>query len=151
MLELAQSTDRAAVNAIARQVHTMHISWRPDIFEMPSELYPQNRFQDAVTDRSLYVAKIDGTVVGYVAMKIRDYDWPGLVRRKVMFVDEICVDSCCRRRGIGTEMMVEVRALAKAFGCTDLQLSVYPQNEEALAFYRKCGFTLQSVTVQRKV
>ena len=151
MLELAQSADRTAINAMARQVHAMHISWRPDIYEMPQELYPEERFTDAVKSKSLYVAKIDGSVVGYVAVKIRDYDWPGVVRRKVMFVDEICVENSCRRHGIGTEMMTEVRALAKAFGCTDLQLSVYPQNEEALAFYRKCGFVLQNVSMQRKV
>ena len=31
MLELATLADREAVNTIAKQVHDMHVAWRPDI------------------------------------------------------------------------------------------------------------------------
>lgn len=151
MLELAQQSDREAVNALARQVHAMHVGWRPDIYEMVDALYPQERFENAVSSRSLYVAKIDGRITGYVTVKIRDYDWAGVVRRKVMFVDEFTVEEKCRNQGIGKAMMEDVRALAKAFGCTDLQLGVYPQNDAAVAFYQKCGFTIRSIDMQRKV
>ena len=40
MLELAVESDREAVNAMALQVHAMHVSWRPDIYEMVAQLYP---------------------------------------------------------------------------------------------------------------
>ena len=151
MLELAQPNDREAVNALALQVHAMHVAWRPDIYEMVEELFTEERFTEAVKRRELYVAKIGGVVAGYVSVKIRSYDWPGVVKRKVMLVDELCVDELCRNQGIGTEMMADVRALAKAFGCTDLQLGVYPQNDEAVGFYQKCGFTIRSIDMQRKV
>lgn len=151
MLQLAHLNDRAAINELACQVHAMHVSWRPDIYEMVAEPYPEERLLQAVKERSLYVAKIDGIVVGYTALKIREYAWPGVVRRKVMLVDEFAVHESCRGQGIGTEMMQEVRVLANAFGCTDLQLSVYPQNDDAVGFYQKCGFMIQSITMQRKV
>lgn len=151
MLELAKYSDREAVNNMAREVHAMHVAWRPDIYEMVDTLYPEDRFQEAIKQRQLYVAKIDSIVVGYVLVKIRDYAWPGVVRRKVMLVDELCVEEMARGQGVGTEMMVDVRALAKAFGCTDLQLGVYPQNDAAVAFYQKCGFTIRSIDMQRKV
>lgn len=151
MLQLAHLNDRAAINELACQVHAMHVSWRPDIYEMVAEPYPEERLLQAVKERSLYVAKIDGIVVGYTALKIREYDWPGVVRRKVMLVDEFAVHESCRGQRIGTEMMQEVRVLANAFGCTDLQLSVYPQNDDAVGFYQKCGFMIQSITMQRKV
>ena len=73
MLELARDTDRPAVNAMARQVHAMHVAWRPDIYEMVEELYPEERFRQAVEEKQLYVARLSGTVVGYVLLKIRDY------------------------------------------------------------------------------
>ena len=151
MLELAQSADREAVNALARQVHAMHVLWRPDIYEMVKEQYPEERFQAAIANRELYVAKIGGMVAGYVLIRIRTAEAPGLVKRKVMLVDEICVEESCRNQGIGKEMMADVWALAKAFGCTDLQLGVYPQNDSAVAFYQKCGFTIQNITMQRRV
>lgn len=151
MLELARECDREKVNELAWQVHAMHVAWRPDIYETVDELYPQNRFSEAIAARQLYVARIDGQVTGYVLLKIREYNWPGVVKRKVMVVDEIAVDEICRNRGVGTVMMEEVRVLAKAFVCTDLQLGVYPQNDAAVAFYQKCGFTIRSIDMQRKV
>ena len=151
MLELATPNDRTAVNTLAKQVHEMHVAWRPDIYEMVEELYSEERFSEAVQARQLYVAKLNGIVAGYVLLKIRDYNWPGVVRRKVMIVDEICVEKAFRGHGIGTRMMEEVHALAKAFGCTDLQLGVYPQNDDAVGFYQKCGFTIRSIDMQRKV
>lgn len=151
MLELARKTDRTAVNEIAAQVHALHVAWRPDIYCTTDELYPEERFQDAISARQLYVACLEGNVVGYVALKIRDYDWPGVVRRKVMFVDEFGVHEACRGHGIGTEMMTDVRALARAFGCTDMQLGVYPQNEDAVRFYETCGFSIRAIEMQTKV
>lgn len=151
MLELAVEADREAVNAMAQQVHAMHVSWRPDIYEMVEQLYPQERFQEAVRERQLYVAKLGGMAVGYVLLKLRTYDWSGMVRRKVMLVDEICVEEAFRGQGIGKAMMEDIHALARAFGCTDLQLGVYPQNDGAVVFYQKCGFTIRSVEMQRKV
>ncbi|MBQ8834627.1 MAG: GNAT family N-acetyltransferase [Oscillospiraceae bacterium] len=151
MLELARPSDREAVNALAMEVHALHVVWRPDIYVMPEELYPEERFQAETQNRNLYVARLADTVVGYVLLKIRNYDMPGHVKRRVMIIDEICVEETCRNQGIGKEMMADVRALAKAFGCTDMQLGVYPQNDDAVAFYQKCGFTIRSIDMQRKV
>ena len=151
MLELAVEADREAVNALARQVQELHVQWRPDLYEMAEELYPLERFQEAIRQRQLYVAKIDNLVVGYALLFIRDCDHAGLVKRRVMRIEEFCVQESLRGQGIGMEMMAEVRALAKAFRCTDLQLGVYPQNDGAVAFYQKCGFTIRSIDMQRKV
>ena len=114
-------------------------------------MWPQNRFESAVSQRQLFCAKIDEAVTGYVLIKIRHYDMPGHVKRKVLILDEICVDEVHRNQGIGTLMMIDVRAIANAFGCTDLQLGVYPQNNEALAFYQKCGFRIRSVDMHMKL
>ena len=151
MLELARKEDRKAVNALALQVHAMHVAWRPDLYETVEEVYTEERFSAALKERSLYVARINDAIAGYVAVKIRDFDWPGVVRRKVMLIDELCVDELCRSQGIGTEMMAEVRVLAKAFGCTDLQLNVNAHNDEAVGFYQKCGFHIQNISMHRKV
>ncbi len=151
MLQLAQPGDFEAVNALARQIHSLHCAWRPDIYEMVPQLFPRERFDSAIRDRQLYVARLDEIAVGYTTLKIRSYDWPGVVRRRVMVVDEFAVREGCRRQGIGTAMMEDIHALARAFGCTDLQLGVYPQNDGAVAFYQKCGFQIRSIDMQKKV
>jgi len=151
MLQLACSTDREAVERLARQCHELHVAWRPDIYEMPDALFWEERFCNEIRERNLYVARIGGEIIGYVLLKIKNYDWPGVVPRKAMVVEEICVEEMFRGHGLGTEIMEDVHALARAFRCTDLQLGVYPQNDDAVAFYQKCGFTIRSIEMQRKV
>ena len=151
MLELARPDDREAVNILAQQIHAMHVAWRPDLYVEEQELYPEDRFQEVLRQRQLYVARINGVVAGYVLLKIRDVDRPGAPRRKLMEIKELCVEELCRRQGIGTEMMTDIHALAKAFRCTELRLGVYPQNDEAMVFYQKCGFTIRSINMQKKV
>ena len=150
MIELAAKQDREAVERLAKQVHALHVQWRPDLYTMPEELYPQELFSEMIQNRELYVAKIDGIVAGYCRVVIKQASGIGIVPRKVMLIDQFCVDEPLQNHGIGTQMAAEIRVLAKAFGCTDLQLGVYPQNDAAVSFWQKCGFMIQSITMQRK-
>lgn len=151
MLQLARSCDREGINRLSRQVHAMHVSWRPDLFQMADELYPPERMTQCIQCRQLYVARLADQVAGFVLIKIREYDSPGHVRRKVLLLDEICVEEALRCRGLGSAMMEDVKALGRAFGCTDLQLGVYPQNEQAVAFYQKHGLMIRSIDMQMKL
>ena len=151
MLQLATRTERNCVNRLAAQVHAMHVSWRPDIFCPVEELYDQEEFLSCIRQRQLYVAKVGGTVIGYTLLRMEYVEGPGVVSQKRMFIDEFCVDEHCRGQGFGTEMVSDIRALARAFRCTDLQLGVFPQNDPAVGFWQKCGFTIRSIEMQRKV
>ncbi len=151
MIELASIKDRNEVNHIARQIHLLHMDWRPDIYRMPQELFPEERFAELISKRELYVAKLNGIVVGYALTRTRVVDTPDHMPRKVFQIEQFCVDEEFRNHGIGTQMMEELRVLAKAFGSTDLQLNVYPQNDAAVSFYQKCGFMIQNINMQRKV
>ncbi|MBQ2920982.1 MAG: GNAT family N-acetyltransferase [Oscillospiraceae bacterium] len=151
MIELATAKDRAEVNRLARQIHQLHVDWRPDIYQMPEELFSEEQFQELIGTRQMYVGKLNGIVVGYAILKIREYNWPAVVYRRVMVLDQLCVEETLRGHGLGTAMMEDIRALAKAFGCTDMQLGVYPQNDAAVSFYQKCGFMIRSINMQRKV
>ncbi len=149
MLELARPGDREVVNTLAVQAHEMHVQWRPDLFESVTELYSEERFLSAIQRRQLYVARLDTTVVGYALLMMHPMDRPGMRKGKVMTVDEFCVHESCRGHGIGKVMVEDIHALARAFRCTDLQLNVYPQNDDAVGFYQKCGFTICSIHMQQ--
>lgn len=151
MLELAKLQDREAVNALAEQVHRLHIGWRPDLFRMAKQMYPKERFREAIEKKELFCAWKDGQIVGYMSARVTEYDYPSVVSRREYMIEELCVREDCRSQGIGTQIMQEAAALAKAFGCTCLRLGAYVENEDGLAFYRKMGFHLRSVTLERNL
>lgn len=150
-LELATLSDYEAVNRINRQVNDLHVGWRPDIFCHSDCGYPMDFFQQAVDQKLMYVARIDGNVIGYVRFVIWQTGGPCSVPSKVLDIDDFCVDESCRHQGIGIQMMEDVKELARELGCNDIQLSVYPQNENAVAFYEKCGFQVRNVRYQMYV
>ncbi|MDR1669081.1 MAG: GNAT family N-acetyltransferase [Oscillospiraceae bacterium] len=47
-----------------------------------------------------------------------------------------------RGRGLGAQLLGEAVSIARSLGKTGLSLRVYHQNAQAIAFYRKMGFTL---------
>ena len=151
MLELARESDWETVRGLSVQVHDLHAVWRPDIYFHCEEPYPQNQYLEDIENRRVYVAKVQKTVVGYVVVSIMEKDGPGTVKKKMMRLDSICVDELARGQGIGKAMVGDIRALAKAFGCQDLLLGVHPENDSAVTFYQKCGFTIRTINMQMKL
>lgn len=151
MLQLARPEDWETVSEMFRQMLELHIGWRPDIYEPTDQPYPKAFFLEDIKNRSIYVAKIGNVIAGCVRFCISETNGPGNVKRKVLEIDEICVDELFRHQGIGKAIMEDVNALAKAFGCTDMQLSVYPQNDAAVSFYQKCGFMIRNINMQKKI
>ena len=150
MIELATLNDRPAVERLAKQVHSQHVDWRPDIYRMPEELFPEERFLELTGKRELYVAKLEGNVVGFAMTTIRMVDAPDQQKRRIFQIQQFCVDESVRGHGIGTQMAAELRLLSKAFRCSDMMLSVYPQNDAAVSFWQKCGFMIQNINMQCK-
>ena len=151
MLELATLSDLPAINRLSSQVINLHSNWRPDLFQSAEESYGPELLAEMIREKNIFVAKLEGVVVGYTAFWIWDTRGVCFVPRKVMSISDFCVDEYILGHGIGTQMMKELRALAAAFGCTDMELTVYPQNDAAVAFYQKCGFTIKTIDMQRKV
>jgi len=149
MLQLAQPQDRDSVNQLAGQLVEMRRQWRPERFEQSQELYTPERFAEVIRKRQLYVAKVDSFVVGYVLLTIDHEDSPGRIQRRVMSIQEICVQKKLRNQGIGRQIMTDIQALSYAFGCQNLSLKIMPHNDEAVGFFQKCGFTIQMITMEK--
>ena len=151
MLELAREVDFEAFNAIAAQVHDLHIGWRPDLYCHAEPLFPMETFQKLIQEKNAFVAKLADQVVGIVVLCEYEVKGPGNVTRKTMRIENIAVAEGLRNQGIGKIMMGDIRVLAKVRRCDEIVLGVYPENDGAVAFYQKCGFTIRSIEMQRKV
>ena len=151
MLELARESDWEEVKRLSVQIHDLHAAWRPDIYFHTEEPYPKEKFLEDVLSRMVYVAKIDGIIAGYVVLAIMQKGGPGTVARKLMRLESICVEESIRGHGIGKTMVEEVRALARAFGCSQLILGVHPENDAAVGFYQKCGFRIRTINMDMQL
>ena len=83
-----------------------------------------------------YVAKNDDKVLGFVLIEETPYDFDIL---------EIVVDQELRGRGIGTMLMKRVLGYAKFTHKEKATLEVASDNNSAISFYEKFGFSQISV------
>ena len=151
MLQLARESDWEDVNRLSVQIHDLHANWRPDCYYHSEEPYPKEQFLEDIRNRMVYVARIQGIVAGYVVLSIQRKGGPGRVEHKRMRLESICVEESIRGHGIGKQMVEGVRALAKAFGCSQLILGVHPENDAAVGFYQKCGFRIRTINMDMQV
>ena len=101
MLELAQKSDLEAINRIALQVHERHVSWRPDIYCHTDCIFPMDYLLECIQEKCLFVAKLEGTVVGFLLFRFWEMKGPGNVPRKVLQLDSIGVEETAQHQGIG--------------------------------------------------
>lgn len=111
------------------------IQYRP--FDQPVEKQFQDRmFEDWLESPVAYGAFEDGVLLGYVEGSPEQ--WNNRYR-----ISNICIfESCWRHRGIGGRLMDKILSEAKESGVRMVVLETQSCNENAIAFYRKCGFEI---------
>ena len=92
----------------------------------------------AYPDYRLYVAELDGRVVGTFTLIVMENLSHGGARSGL--VESVVVHAAQRSRGIGAAMMEHARAHCRAAGCYKMALSSNLKRERAHAFYDGLGF-----------
>lgn len=142
LLRPARMEDYEEINRIARQVCALHASWGNGIVvEYP---YPMDWIQELLESNGLYVACQDNGIVGYVRFYFWTAGGPSAITRKMISIDDIGVEETLRNQGIGKRMMADLMELAQKDGCAAINLYVDAPNENAIAFYEKCGFRIRN-------
>ena len=72
-------------------------------------------------------------------------------RRKIMAIHEIGVDSLNRSTGFGTELMDEIKEIARRKKCEEITLSVWAFNERAISFYIRNNLEFQCMRMEFKL
>lgn len=148
VFELAKPADFEAVNRLAKQVSKHHAQWDKSI-QLDEEVYPMDFFQDcikegAIFENAIYVARLDGKVVGFMRFYIWYTNSTVAARRAIMQIDDFGVEEELRNQGIGRQMMSALQELAQKESCAAINLYVDAPNESAIAFYEKCGLKIRN-------
>jgi len=92
---------------------------------------PQNFFLDRLRNFWVFVAEVDGHVLGFVDVE---------VKRDEAKIAGIAVDEAERGRGIGSALMSFALEFLKKLGISRVTLLARASNEPAVKMYRKFGF-----------
>lgn len=146
--------ERADVDGILRllsQVLEIHAEIRPDIFVSGTTKYTKSQLYEMFEDdsRPVFVAKQNGKICGYAFCVIKEADFATTMKpHKSVYIDDFCVDSSARGKGVGSVLFEFVKRWAKSLGCADITLAVWEGNVNARAFYDKMGMTPRETVME---
>ncbi len=107
---------------------------------MPSVEMWRKRLADPQPDHKSLVAWLDGKIVGNAGIHPTG---PSL-RRRHAFAIGMAVHDAYHRRGVGSALMAAIVDLGENWmQATRLELTVYTENEGAIALYKKFGFEIE--------
>ena len=145
LIRPVEKRDIPRIYELLGQILRLHAELRPDVFRADREKYAPDGLEALLArpDRPAFVAEEDGVCVGYALCEIRRPDAAQMLPRKVLYLDDLCVDSAFRGRGIGGALVAFVREYAARIGADSLELNVWECNADAVAFYERMGFKTQ--------
>lgn len=151
IIEIPKITDYIEINNLAKQVHRLHVKWRPDLYLDIDEVIKKEDLKEKIQSNEIIVAKMQNNIVGYVTFNIQEKNNPIMRYRKQLQIEAICVDENNRCKGIGTELLKHLKKIAKEKNCTDIYLTVNEENINAIKLYEKFGFKVKSIAYSMQI
>lgn len=148
MIRIAHKEDYEQVEAIMKEVQALHIEWRPDIYRCVETVLDRAYFEEEIENEEVFVAELEGSVVGVMEIKYRHISGPQHVNRTVLFIDTMAVKEGYRGCGIGKAFFELLKEMKREKNLDGIELQVNARNEAAYKMYRKCGFTEKSINME---
>ena len=139
----AEEKDIKKIKELLSQVLEIHANLRPDIFIPGTTKYTDEELKVKIGDdqKPVYVAADENDeVLGYAFCKIQEPICSNnMIPFRILYVDDLCVDSTIRGKHIGRQLFEFVKQEAKRLECYEVTLNVWEGNVSAKHFYEKMG------------
>ena len=149
-IRFAENRDIPGMIDLLQQVGEVHHKIRPDLFRSGAQKYDEKDLEELLKDpdRPIFIADMDGQVAGYAfcILQVTENN-PVLCDRKVIYIDDLCVDEGHRRQGIAKKLYDHVLGYARELECQAVTLNVWYGND-AQKFYEKCGMQFQKIGME---
>lgn len=151
----ARLEDYPALTSLLREADELHARLLPSYFRVPRGPARSRDDMDRLLramDEAIYVAEVDGAIVGLVHVQL--YDTPAvavMVPKRRAHIDNLVVAEGARRAGVGRKLVDTAAEWAREKGAREILLTVWAGNEGAEQFYDALGFRRVSSVLGREL
>lgn len=151
----ASEKDYPGVERLARELHALHASARPDFFTAAEQIYTVEAFRKILRSEGAEVhvaVEPGGLIVAYALLAFQKVNAASGVRERFFCnVDELCVSQERRRCGIGRAFFTYLENQARLAGAESLELTAWDFNQSAFAFYEDMGMSPRVRKLEKKL
>ncbi len=152
MIREMNLNDYEDVKILVRQIHELHLSNRPDIYN-DGESFPKEYFKKVLNDANNlnYVYVENKKIVGALNASLQHTNpLPIIKLRTFYFIENIVVDKNHRRKGIAKKLFHYLTLKAKENNIDSIELNVWSFNTEAIKFYESMGMNIKNIRMETK-
>lgn len=138
---------------LEKQVHREQYSKRPDLYNDVSNLFPREYYNSIIENRNNIAMGIecDNKIVAIIISEVKETsNIPVIKKRKYCYIDDIVVDENYRRKGYAKRLFDELKEKLKDLSISDIELTVWPFNKGAIAFYESIGMSVKNIKYELK-
>ena len=150
-IEIPKETDFERINIIAKQVHDLHVNWRPDFYIKVEQPIQKQYLKELIKNKEIYVAKEKANIIGYITISKKEKKYHGLHYKKIITIEVLSVDKYHQNKGVGRQLMQYIIELGQKEQCTDIQLTVNEENVKARKFYEGLGMRVKNISYSMKI
>lgn len=110
--------------------------FKPDVFKRMYQLWIQNSINDEMADY-VFVIRQENTTIGMVTLKLAG---------NTAQIGLIATAPNMQGKGLGRQLIQKCEQTALQGNCDTLQVPTQLHNHQAIAFYKACGFHIESIT-----
>jgi diamine N-acetyltransferase len=144
VIRRATSADAEQISALNAEVQAIHAKALPHWFKPPDAAsFPPSAAAALIANPNnlMFIAEVESRPVGYAYAEIvRQPETPWRYAQDMLYLHHMSVRAAFRRHGVGQALLAQVRAAASEAGITRVTLDVWAFNQDARAFFRRCGF-----------
>lgn len=148
----ADAGDLEDVDRLLSQVLEIHAKIRPDIFITGTRKYTDEELIRIFSDDRTPVfvsADENNHVQGYCFCVMQEpVQSVNMKPLKTLYIDDLCVDSSCRGKHVGSALYNFVVDYAKQNGCHSVTLNVWEGNDSARSFYERMGMGIRKTMME---
>ncbi len=152
MIREMNLNDYEDVRILVRQIHELHLSNRPDIYN-DGESFPKECFEKVLSDVNNlnYVYVENKKIVGVLNATLQHTNpLPIIKPRTYYFIENIVVDKNHRRKGIAKKLFHYLTLKAKENNIDSIELNVWAFNKDAIKFYESMGMNIKNIRMEIK-
>ena len=138
---------------LEKQVHKLHYSKRPDLYNDVSDLFPREYYNSIIDNNNSITIGIEynNKIVAIIISEVKETSNISVIKkRRYCYIEDVVVDETHRRKGYAKILFNELREELKSLNISDIELTVWPFNKEAIAFYESIGMSAKNIKYEFK-
>lgn len=153
IIRKAKKEDFSEIHNLVMQVHKIHFQQRSDIYKDVNPLKQEEFIENLSKDSNIYlVAELENKVIGICFAQIKEISHNYIMKdRKILHIENICVDENIRKNGIGKKLYEKTRKIAKEMNIDSIELMVWGFNQNAIEFYKSLGMNVKNLKFEQRI